>query len=165
MVRPVLRYPNPTLKRVAREVDPRGRSAEEVVRDLEDTMRDRPRCTGIAAPQIGELLRAIVIDVTDSPRTTTCHGALALINPEIVSGSGSKIGREGCLSIPDLTANVRRFESVVVRAHEPGGGERVVSTDGFEAVCLQHEIDHLDGILFLDRVESLTDDVFRRRRK
>ena len=81
-----------------------------------------------------------------------------LANPRIVASEGSEVAREGCLSIPDLTANVRRATSIVV---EHAGG--AVESRGFEARCIQHELDHLDGVLFLDRVESLVDDVFRRR--
>jgi peptide deformylase len=75
------------------------------------------------------------------------------------------VGREGCLSIPELTANVRRATEIVVEASDPEGGARVVRSEGFEARCLQHELDHLDGLLFLDRVDSLTADVFRRTRR
>jgi peptide deformylase len=87
-----------------------------------------------------------------------------LVNPRVVLASGGDVAREGCLSIPDLTANVRRATEVVVEASLPEGGSRAIEAEGFEARCLQHEIDHLDGILFLDRVDSLTTDVFRRKR-
>jgi peptide deformylase len=106
----------------------------------------------------------VVVDVTDHPRAETSNGTLILANPEIVATEGSEIGREGCLSIPDLTANVRRATSVTVVAVSPGGMDVRVESTGFEARCLQHELDHLDGVLFLDRVESLRDDVFRRQR-
>jgi peptide deformylase len=156
-VREVLRYPHPALKRVAAEAT--DDEAERVGADLVDTMRSFPRCVGIAAPQIGELVRVVVVDVTDHPKATTCHGLLVLANPRVVLASGSEVAREGCLSIPDLTANVRRATEIVVEA-----GSRVIRTEGFEARCLLHEIDHLDGLLFLDRVNSLKDDVFRRKR-
>src|SRR5213595_3359829 len=103
-VREVLRYPNPVLKREARALDSDELElAERVGRDLVDTMRSFPRCTGIAAPQLGELVRMIVVDVTDHPKATACHGELVLLNPRIVRSSGAEIGREGCLSIPELT--------------------------------------------------------------
>jgi peptide deformylase len=92
------------------------------------------------------------------------HGLLVLVNPRVVARSGAEVGREGCLSIPDLTANVRRATRIVVEARVPEGRERRIETEGFEARCLLHEIDHLDGILFLDRVDSLATDVFRRKR-
>jgi peptide deformylase len=164
-VREVLRYPHPVLKREARPLAADEREeAERVARDLLDTMRSFPRCSGIAAPQIDELVRLVVVDVTDHPKATACHGELVLVNPRVVAASGAEVAREGCLSIPDLTANVRRATHAVIEATEPDGGTRVVDTEGFEARCLLHELDHLDGVLFLDRVDSLTTDVFRRKR-
>ena len=164
-VREVLRYPNPLLKREARGLEPAERElAERVGRDLVDTMRSFPRCVGLAAPQLGELVRMVVVDVTDHPKATACHGELVLVNPRVVASSGAEVAREGCLSIPDLTANVRRATHVSIEAGNPAGEARTIETEGFEARCLLHEIDHLDGILFLDRVDSLKTDVFRRKR-
>jgi len=157
VIREILRYPHPALKQVAR---PAGAvDVERVGADLVDTMRSFPRCVGIAAPQLGELVRIVAVDVTDHPKATTCHGLLVLANPRVVLSSGAEVAREGCLSIPDLTANVRRATRIVVEA-----GDRVVESEGFEARCLLHELDHLDGLLFLDRVDSLKTDVFRRKR-
>jgi peptide deformylase len=163
--REVLRYPHPVLKSVARALgDDEAETAERVGRDLVDTMRSFPRCVGIAAPQIDELVRMVVVDVTDHPKATACHGELVLVNPRVVDSSGAEVAREGCLSIPDLTANVRRATEVAIEAVEVGSGARRIETEGFEARCLLHEIDHLDGVLFLDRVDSITTDVFRRKR-
>jgi peptide deformylase len=163
--REVLRYPHPVLKRTARSLEPGDREdIERVARDLVDTMRSFPRCVGVAAPQIDELVRMVVVDVTDHPKATACHGELVLVNPRVVAASGAEVAREGCLSIPDLTANVRRATHAVIEARDPAGKTRIVDTEGFEARCLLHELDHLDGILFLDRVDSLTTDVFRRKR-
>jgi peptide deformylase len=163
-VREVLRYPDPVLKQEARAMGPEElERAARVGRDLLDTMRSFPRCVGIAAPQIGELVRIVTVDVTDHPKATACHGELVLVNPRVVDSSGAEVAREGCLSIPDLTANVRRATSVAIEAHDPEGAERRIETEGFEARCLLHELDHLDGILFLDRVDSLATDVFRRK--
>jgi len=164
-VREVLRYPHPALKQTAAALDPADRTTvERVAADLLDTMGVNPGCVGVAAPQLGELVRMIAIDVSKNPKVLTTHGELVLVNPRVVLAAGAEVGREGCLSIPELTANVRRATEVVVEAFEPGGGTRVVRAEGFEARCLLHEIDHLDGILFLDRVDSLVDDVFRRKR-
>jgi peptide deformylase len=160
-VRTVLRFPHPSLKQVAR---PAGDEAERVARDLIDTMRASPGCVGLAAPQIDELVRIVVVDVTEHPKAATSNGVLVLVDPRVVEAEGSELGREGCLSIPDLTANVRRATRVVVEARTPSGEARAVDARGFEARCLQHELDHLDGILFLDRVESLERDVFQRKR-
>ena len=121
-------------------------------------MDDLGHCVGLAAPQLGELVRVVVVDVSEHPKGGDHNGRLVLVNPRIVTAEGAEIGREGCLSIPDLTANVRRASRIAVEH----AGSRVES-EGFEARCIQHEIDHLDGILFLDRVASLVDDVFRRK--
>ena len=163
-VRDVLRYPHPVLKREARALEPGDDStAQRVARDLLDTMRSFPRCVGIAAPQIDELVRMVVVDVTDHPKATVCHGELVLVNPRVVSSSGAEVAREGCLSIPDLTANVRRATHAVIEGLDAAGETRRVESEGFEARCLLHELDHLDGILFLDRVDSLATDVFPRK--
>jgi peptide deformylase len=160
-VREVLRMPDPVLKRRCEEIDD-GAEIERIARDLLDTMEAAPRCVGIAAPQIGEEVRMAVVDVTGHPKARSCAGRLVLVNPVVVAAEGSVLGREGCLSIPDFTADVRRAKRVVVEAAGPGGEALRVEADAFEARCLLHEIDHLDGILFLDRVESATA-VFRRR--
>ncbi len=159
-VKEVLQFPNPLLKQIAEAADPSSHKAAMVARSLIATMRSYEGCVGLAAPQIEELTRIVVVDVTGHPKATISNGLLLLINPRIVSCEGSEVGREGCLSIPDLTANVRRATSIVVES-ETGS----VESAGFEARCLQHEIDHLDGILFLDRVESLKTDVFQRKRR
>ena len=159
-VREVLRYPNPILKQTARPVDMAAGEAQRVAADLLETMRSFERCVGIAAPQIGELVRMVVVDVSEHPRATACHGLLVLVNPVLVRVAGAEVAREGCLSIPELTGDVRRATRITVEAE----GLRV-DAEGFEARAIQHEIDHLDGLLFLDRVESLEADVFRRRRR
>jgi peptide deformylase len=155
--REVLRYPDPSLKAVCR--DPGEAEAERVVADLLDTMDSFGHCVGLAAPQLGELVRIAVVDVSGHPKATSSNGRLVLISPTVVEQEGAEVAREGCLSIPHLTANVRRATRVVIAARD---GLRVES-EGFEARCLLHEIDHLDGILFLDRVDSLATDVFRRK--
>jgi peptide deformylase len=155
-VREVLLHPHPALTSRASPAADAG----AVVEDLLDTMKSFGHCVGIAAPQIGELVRVAVVDVSGHPKAPESHGLLVLVNPVIVASEGSEVGREGCLSIPELTANVRRATAITVEAE----GLRVDAA-GFEARAIQHEIDHLDGLLFLDRVESLDADVFRRRRK
>jgi len=156
-VREILLYPDRALKQVAAPVQPG--EIEGVGRDLVDTMRSFPGCVGIAAPQIGEPVRMIAVDLTGHPKGENASGLLVLANPRVAEESAEGgVAREGCLSIPDLTANVRRADEVTIE-HAEGR----VSSSGFEARCLLHEIDHLDGILFLDRVASLVDDVFRRK--
>jgi peptide deformylase len=158
VVREVLRYPHPALKQVARE----AREPDEIARvaaDLVDTMDSFGHCVGLAATQLGEMARMVVVDVSGHKKATSSNGRLVLVNPRITHAEGAEVGREGCLSIPELTANVRRATAIQVES-----ADGTIRAEGFEARCLQHEIDHLDGLLFLDRVDSLTADVFRRKR-
>ncbi len=160
-VREVLRLPERVLKLRSDELA--GRTVDDLVADLIDTMRISPACVGLAAPQIGVNQRVIVVDVSGHPKAKTEHGLICLIDPVVVDSSGRIVGREGCMSVPDLTANIARAKRVVVQGTDQHGTERVVVTDAFEARALQHEIDHLDGLLILDRVASLSTDVFRRQ--
>ena len=163
-VREVLRYPHPSLKQKARELGSGDNDTiAEVATDLVETMESFGHCVGLAAPQLDHLVRMIAVDVTGHKKATTQNGLLVLVNPMIVESEGSEVGREGCLSIPHLTANVRRATRIRVDARDPQGEAVSVESEAFEARCLQHEIDHLDGLLFLDRVDSLASDVFRRK--
>jgi peptide deformylase len=164
-VREVLRYPHPTLKLTARALGPEERELTgATAADLLDTMRSFPRCVGLAAPQLDALVRMVVVDVSEHPRATEHNGLLILVNPRVTRAAGSEVAREGCLSIPDLTANVRRATEIAIEALTPQGDQLTIESVGFEARCILHELDHLDGLLFLDRVDSLTTDVFRRKR-
>jgi peptide deformylase len=160
-VRNVVQLPERILKQVARELGPAV--DEALATDLVDTMSASPACVGLAAPQIGVSRRAFALDVTGHPKTTVCHGLVVMFDPVIIDSDGREVAREGCMSVPDLTANVVRATSIVVRGLTPAGEERVITTEGFEARAFQHEIDHLEGILILDRVASLATDVFRRK--
>jgi peptide deformylase len=163
-VRGVLRFPHPLLKQRAEPVGAGDRAlVERVAADLLDTMRAHEGCVGLAAPQVGESVRIVVVDVTGHPRAAATNGLLVMVNPRVVESAGEEVAREGCLSIPELTANVRRATEVVVEAVDAAGAPLRVRSVGFEARCVQHELDHLDGVLFLDRVDSLATDVFRRR--
>lgn len=162
-VRPVLHYPHPILKTVAAEIEP-GDRAEQLARDLVETMRASPACVGIAANQIGEPWRAFCVDVGDHKRARSKHGLIVMINPSLANADGAEVVREGCMSLPDFTGNVRRAERVIVRGMTADGGPLTVEADAFEARALQHEIDHLDGLLFVDRVASVATDLFRRKR-
>lgn len=152
-VRPVVAAPDPVLSRAGTEVDP---TAEEVVRlaaDLVATMRVSPGCVGLAAPQVGVGAQVFAVDVTGHPKSVTVHGVFVLCNARVVEASRWKAGREGCMSVPDLTGDVKRAGRLVVEGLLPGTGRPVrLATDGFEARALQHEIDHCAGLLFLDRV-------------
>jgi peptide deformylase len=158
----VLELPEAELKRVSRPVDRIDDTARALATDLVDTMRATVACVGLAAPQIGVGLRAFVVDVTGHRKARSCHGELVLFNPEIVTTSDPVTAREGCLSVPHLTGDVSRASSVVVRGLTADAVDRVVEVDAFEARAVLHEIDHLDGFLFLDRVTS-ADSVFRRK--
>lgn len=162
MIRPVVRLPDPVLSTPASLVDRIDDAARAVAQDLLDTMRASPHSVGVAAPQIGVLLRVFCVDVTGHRKARSCHGEIVLFNPEVVVAAGPVVGREGCMSVPDLTGDVVRATTLVVRGLTLDGSERVLEADAFEARALQHEIDHLDGHIFLDRVVS-HDQLFRRK--
>ncbi len=161
-VRPVLELPDPFLKRRSAAVGSVDAAALALAVDLVDTMRATVACVGLAAPQIGVNLRAFVVDVTGHRKAESCHGELVLFDPEVVTAHGPVVAREGCLSVPHLTGDVSRASSLVVRGLTVDGVDRVVEVDAFEARAVLHEIDHLDGLLFLDRVSS-HDALFRRK--
>lgn len=163
-VRPVVRLPAPVLKRVADQVKDIGPEELALAADLLDTMAASPHCVGVAAPQIGASVRAFCVDVTGHRKADSCHGAFVLFNPVLILVRHLELAREGCLSVPDLTGDVARATEVVVRGLTPEGHTRVIEANAFEARALQHELDHLDGMLFLDRVGSVATDVFRRKR-
>jgi peptide deformylase len=161
-VRPVLRLPDPVLTQVAQPVAAIDAAAAALAEDLLDTMRASPACVGLAAPQIGVGLRAFVVDVSGHRKARSCHGAFTLFNPEVLFAHGPLVAREGCMSVPDLTGDVARAGRVVVRGLTPSGDDRILEVDAFEARAVLHEIDHLDGMVFLDRVTS-GDRVFPRQ--
>ncbi|MGY0005177.1 peptide deformylase [Micromonospora sp. I033] len=152
-VRPVVAAPDPVLSRPGPVVDPTSAEVVQLAADLVATMRVSPGCVGLAAPQIGVSAQVFAVDVTGHPKAVTVHGAFVLCNATVVEASRWKAGREGCMSVPDLTGDVKRASRLVVEGVLPGSGEPVrLVTDGFEARALQHEIDHCAGLLFLDRV-------------
>jgi len=160
----IVLYPDPLLKQVSQEVVDFDAVLEEQLRDLEDTLDAAPGCVGIAAPQIANLRRILLIDVSRNRKPVPNQGRLFIINPVIVSSEGAVLGREGCLSLPHLTANVTRAERIQVRFQDRFGETKTIDSIEFEARVILHELDHLDGLLFLDRVSSLKTDVFRRKR-
>jgi peptide deformylase len=152
VVRPVVRAPDPVLATPGETVDPYDRAIVQLAADLIATMRVSPGCVGLAAPQVGVSAQMFAVDVTGHPKVRTVHGAFVLCNARLVEASQWQKGREGCMSVPDLTGDVKRAGRVVVVGDLPGGGETKITTDAFEARALQHEIDHCAGLLFLDRV-------------
>ncbi len=151
----VVRAPHPVLSAPGPAVDPADPRVVQLCADLVATMRVSPGCVGLAAPQLGVAGQAFCVDVSSHPKTRTSHGLIVLLNAEVVEASRQDKGREGCMSVPDLTGDVKRASRITVRGQLPGTGEPVViSTDAFEARALQHEIDHCAGLLFLDRVSG-----------
>jgi peptide deformylase len=164
VIRDVVRYPDRRLKLPASPIGTPGPAARRLAEDLQDTARHYPRTVGIAAPQIGAMWRMAYVDCSQHKKVANPHPPFWLIDPEVVRTEGAEVGREGCLSLPDITANVRRATEIEVEYTDLDGARRTVRTAGFEARVLLHEIDHLHGILILDRVSSLLLDVFPRRR-
>jgi len=163
-VREVLIYPDERLKAVCAPVAANDATVDALIQDLLDTMFDSGHSVGVAASQIGDLRRVAVVDVSRSKLgRDNHHGVLTMVNPVIIAREGQKVMREGCMSVPDYTGNVTRSEEIVVEFRDRDASERVIRASGFEAVAIQHELDHLDGYLFLDRVSSLKTDVFRRK--
>jgi peptide deformylase len=152
-VREVLRAPAAGLAARSEDVDPLAPEVVSLAADLLATQRVSPGCVGLAAPQVGLRWRVFSLDVTGHPKARTCHGAVVLANPVVVTATRWEKGREGCLSVPDLTGDVKRATRLTLAGVVPGTGEDLtIETDAFEARAVQHEVDHLDGLLFLDRV-------------
>jgi peptide deformylase len=160
-IREILRYPHPLLKRRSREVDEIDGELKRLIQDMTETMYDAGG-VGLAAPQVGISKRVMVVDV--SPIDPE-QSLFVLINPEIVSEEGDVEHEEGCLSVPNCLEKVMRKEKVQVQGISPEGKRVEISGEGILAFALQHEIDHLNGILILDRVSPLKRDVYRRKVK
>jgi peptide deformylase len=151
----VVTAPDQVLASAGDPVDPTDPEVVRLAADLFATMAVSPGCVGLAAPQVGMSVRLFVVDVTDHPKAVIRHGSFALCNAEVVEASRWRPGREGCMSVPDLTGDVKRASRLVVTGQLPGSGLSVtITTDAFEARALQHEIDHCEGRLFLDRVSG-----------
>ena len=152
-VLPVVTAPAAVLSSPAAAVDPRNPDIAQLAADLVATMRVSPGCVGLAAPQVGAGVQVFVLDITGHRKARSCHGLVVMANPRILDEGPAKPGREGCMSVPDLTGDVARATTITVAGTVPGTGEqRTVTADAFEARAFQHELDHLDGLLFLDRV-------------
>ncbi len=165
MVRDVVRYPDRRLKTPAASIGTPGPADLRLAEDLRDTAQSYPRTVGIAAPQIGAMWRMAYVDCGQHKKVADPHPPFWLIDPEVTSADGQEVGREGCLSLPEITANVRRATEITVDYTDLQGERKQITTAGFEARVILHEIDHLDGVLILDRVSSLLLDVFPRKRR
>ena len=164
MILPVLKIPNPLLKARAHLVEPDTEGLQTFIDGMVETMYHHPRCVSLAATQVGKPWRLIVVDASRIDRPGTRHGRVILLNPFLVRQEGRVLLREGCLSVPDYTGNVFRALAVEVHGKDRAGNAVQIKADGFEAEVFQHELDHLDGKLFLDCVASLETDVFRRKK-
>jgi peptide deformylase len=159
----IIKLPDERLKEVSEPVDNFDAELQEFVDDLEETRLAGPAAVGIAAPQVGRFQRIVIVDCSTLRKPAANHGHLVLVNPEIVHWEGYDIGREGCLSVPDFTGNVIRATRIRIKALDHSGRHQELEMEGFEARALQHELDHLDGLLFVDRVVSRRTDLFRRK--
>jgi peptide deformylase len=162
-LREVLQFPD---KRLRGRSEPIAAVTEEIralARDMLEVMYDEPGI-GLAAPQVGVPVRLIVVD-TEWTEEGAERNPLVLVNPEIVERSGTITWTEGCLSVPDFQADVERSERVRLEARDLDGAAVSIEAEGLRAVCFQHEIDHLDGILFIDRISRLKREMYVRRRR
>ena len=146
---PILRFPDPRLKQIADPVEKIDDSIRWLVRDMAETMYEAPGI-GLAATQVDVHLQVIVIDPSE-----TRDQLLVLLNPELVQSEGSQVCEEGCLSVPGIYDKVKRAEHVVVRYLDLDGNSKTIEAEGMLAVCLQHEMDHLQGKVFVDYLSPL----------
>lgn len=160
-------YPNPILNKPSEKVDDFGDKTQELIEDMADTMFDAPGA-GLAAVQVGVSKQIIVVNTskTDEEGNTLEKSWFPLINPEIIEKKGSFLSEnEGCLSVPGLRANVKRASYVKVEALDREGKPVTLEEEGFPAIVLQHEIDHLNGILFLDHLSALKRNLYKKKVK
>jgi peptide deformylase len=170
-LRPVIQFPDPRLKRQAEPIEKITDEIRALAEDMIEVMYDEPGI-GLAAPQVGEPVRLIVVD-TDWPADeddvavpeAARRRPLVLVNPEIVEREGKLVWTEGCLSVPDFSAEVERSERIVVRGTDLEGEPIVEEAEQLRAVCFQHEIDHLDGVLFIDRISRLKRSMYVKKRQ
>lgn len=155
----ILHFPHPILKKKAKSVEKIDETIRQLVRDMTETMYAAPG-VGLAAPQVGHSLRVAVLDLN---RAVQPKGLIVLINPEIVASEGECTWDEGCLSIPEYNEEVKRKKKVVVRYTDLEGKPQETIGEELLAIVLQHEIDHLDGILFIDRLSRIKRDFIKKR--
>lgn len=159
-VRQILLYPDPRLREEAEPVQTVDASIREILNDMAETMYAAPGI-GLAGPQIGVGKRLVVIDLGDREDPEEKGHLYKLVNPEVISTSGTVEWEEGCLSIPDIKERVKRKAKITVSALNEKGEEIILEADDLLAVCLQHEIDHLNGVLFIDRLSRLRKELLR----
>jgi peptide deformylase len=160
-IKEILKHPNPTLRKKSKEVTDFGDKLKELVADMADTMYDAPGA-GLAAPQIGVLQRIVIMDV--SPKDEE-NQLIVMINPEILHGEGSQVDVEGCLSVVDYTAKVKRFDKIKVKTQNMEGEESEFEAEGWFSRVIQHELDHINGVLFIDHLSTLKRALYKKQRK
>lgn len=153
-------FPDPMLTQQCSEVQEVDDELRELAADMADTMYEAPGI-GLAAPQVGRPIRMIVFDCEEDEARGNHQ---VLLNPRVVDQDGEQVFNEGCLSVPDYTCDVKRAERVTVTGTDLEGQPVEIEADGLLAVCLQHEIDHLSGTLFIDRISQLKRSLYRKRR-
>jgi len=169
MIYKIITYPDPLLRKKAKPVTVFDDELHELIDSMAKTMFDAPGA-GLAAPQIGQSIQLVVVNTTEEAdeedeNSQPEKSYLALLNPQIIDGSGSQIGKEGCLSVLDYSAKVKRFSEIKVKAQDLNGEAMEFEAEDFFARVIQHELDHLDGILFIDRISSLKRNLYKKRLK
>ncbi|MFT5444530.1 MAG: peptide deformylase [Myxococcota bacterium] len=159
----VLQFPDPRLKLVCKRIDEVTDDIRELAANMCEVMYDEPGI-GLAAPQVGRDVRLVVVDTewTDEDQD---RSPIVIVNPELSEQEGKVVWEEGCLSVPDYTADVNRAERLRVTGTSLDGELIDIAAEGLQAVCFQHEIDHLDGVLFIDRISRLKRSLYVKRRK
>ena len=158
----IILFPDDTLREKSKIVTDFGAETADYIGCLRRTLYLNKGCVGIASPQVGVLKKIVIVDVTNHKKAVQKSGSLTMINPEIIFSEGTSVNREGCLSVPDFTGNVERADRIAVKYFDETGAEKKLETAGFEAIVIQHEIDHLDGIIFIDRIKNIKRDLFKR---
>lgn len=161
-IKTICQYPDPVLRKETEKITVFDEKLAKLVEDMVETMYDAPG-VGLAAPQIGKSLKLIVVDTSESKEGLKQN--MALVNPLITEHEGKQIDEEGCLSVPELTANVTRYQNITVSYQDLQGQPQELSTEDRFAVVLQHEIDHLNGILFVDHLSSLKRSLYKKKVK
>ena len=161
-IRKIFEYPAPVLRQETRAITTFDESLQKLVVDMAETMYDAPGI-GLAAPQIGESLKLVVVDISRDKEGAREY--MAMVNPEIIATEGSQLDEEGCLSLPDLTSKVKRFRKITVSYQDLAGNGQELETENRFAVVLQHEIDHINGILFIDHLSALKRALYKKKVK
>jgi peptide deformylase len=161
-IQKIYQYPDSVLRKETEKITVFDSDLTALVEDMAETMYDAPGI-GLAAPQIGRSIKLIVVDATKEKEGEKQY--LPMVNPEIIAHEGIQVDEEGCLSIPELTANVTRYQSVTVTYQDLQGQQHEISTENRFAVVLQHEIDHLNGILFIDHLSPLKRTLYKKKVK